>query len=95
MGTKQFNPFAEVSGKYGAPMGRREGNPANLQDVKRLHCRHQGGGEGYDRGGAYWGAPANVYGVWAMVDGEIICAYVRASSRLAAIAMVREGEDSA
>jgi hypothetical protein len=89
---KQFNPFPDVSCTYGAPMGRRGDNPANLIGVKRLCARFQGGGQGYDKGGAYWGTPSNVWGVWAHTGGETVCCYVRASSRLAAIHMVREGE---
>lgn len=89
--TAQFNPFAHVSGRFGAPMGRHGGNPSNLIGVKRLFCRYQGGDEGYDKGGAYWGAPSDVYGVWAKIDNEIICAYVRAESRATAISMVRGG----
>lgn len=89
---KQFDPFPEVSSRYGAPMGRRGDNPANLQGVKRLHARRQGGGEGYDRGGAYWGTPSNVWGVWAWLEGRVFCTYVRAASRAAAIDKVRKGE---
>ena len=85
----QFNPFPEVSSRCGAPMGRRGDNPANLQNAKRLHARRQGGGEGYDKGGAYWGTPSNVLGVWAWVDGQPCVVYVRANSRKAAIDMVR------
>ena len=88
---KQFDPFPPVSGKYGAPMGRHGDNPANLQDMKRLHARRQGGGEGYDRGGAYWGTPSNVWGVWGWIDGEPCVTYVRAWSREQAIKMVRDG----
>ena len=88
---KQFNPFPKLSCKYGAPMGRPEGNSSNLQDVKRLHARHQGGGDGYDKGCAYWGTPSNVWGVWAHIDGDVCCVYVRASSRQDAINQVREG----
>ena len=88
---KQFNPFPEVSARYGAPMGRRGDNPSNLQDVKRLHARRQGGGDGYDKGGAYWGLPSNVWGVWTTIYGEVICTYVRANSRLDAIAKVCGG----
>ena len=91
---KQFNPFPEVTSQYGAPMGRRDANPANLQDLPayKLHARRQGGGGGYDKGGAYWGTPSNVWGVWAWLDGKAVCCYVRASSRQAAIAKVISGE---
>ena len=88
---RQFDPFPPVSCIYGAPMGRRGDNPVNLQDAKKLHCRRQGGGGGYDKGGAYWGMPSNVYGVWAWMDGEAVVTYVRARSRQDAIAKVREG----
>lgn len=90
---KQFNPFCDVSGRYGAPMGRRGDNPANLEGLKRLHCRHQGGGQGYDKGGAYWGTPGNVYGVWGWIEGRPVVTYVRASGRQHAIEMVRKGSE--
>lgn len=86
---KQFNPFPEVSSRYGAPMGRRSDNPANLATAKRLHARRQGGGEGYDKGGAYWGTPSNVWGVWAWVDGAVCVVYVRANGRVDAIAKAK------
>lgn len=89
---KQFNPFPEVSSRYGSPMGRTGDNPANLQGLRRLHARHQGGGDGYDKGGAYWGSPSNVWGVWGWVDGWACVTYVRAPSRAAAIEKVRRGE---
>lgn len=89
---KQFNPFPDVSSRYGSPMGRCSDNFANLQDIKRLHARHQGGGDGYDKGGAYWGTPSNVWGVWGWVDGDVCCVYVRACSRQEAIDKVRRGE---
>ena len=84
---KQFDPFPEVSGKYGAPMGRRSDSHTLLKG--RLHARRQGGGQGYDRGGAYWGTPSNVWGVWGTAAGETVVTYVRASSREDAIAQVR------
>jgi hypothetical protein len=89
---KQYNPFPDVSCTYGAPMGRRGDNPSNLQGLKRLHARRQGGSDGYDKGGAYWGSPANVWAVWAWLDGGVCVAYVRASSRMHAIAKVYNGE---
>ena len=91
---KQFNPFHDVSCQYGAPMGRRNDNPANLQGFPtyKLRARRQGGGNGYDKGGAYWGSPSNVWGVWAWLDGEPVCCYVRAKSRSDAIAKIQSGE---
>lgn len=88
---KQFNPFPSVHCQYGAPMGRRSDNPANLMGLRRLHARHQGGRDGYDKGGAYWGTPSNVWGVWGWIDGRSCCAYVRASSRADALDKVRKG----
>lgn len=75
---KQFNPFPDMSCAYGAPMGRRSDNQLH----GRLYARRQGGGDGYDRGGAYWGTPSNVWGVW---DDDRNVVYVRASSREDAI----------
>lgn len=89
---KQYNPFPDVSCNYGAPMSRRGDNPANLIGIKRLHARHQGGGDGYDKGGVYWGTPSNVWGVWGWIGGEVCCVYVRAPSREKAVEMVRNGE---
>ena len=89
---KQFNPFPKLSSLYGSPMGRPGDNPLNLQGMRRLHARHQGGGDGYDKGGAYWGAPSNVWGVWGCIAGRPCVTYVRASSRIAAIDKVRRGE---
>ncbi len=88
---KQFNPFPDVSSRYGSPMGRRGDNPANLQGIKRLCARHQGGGDGYDKGGAYWGLPSNVWAVWARFDGQVVVAYVRANSRISAIEKIQKG----
>ena len=89
---KQYNPFPEVSSRYGSPMGRTGDNPANLQGMRRLHARRQGGSDGYDKGGAYWGTPSNVWGVWGRIDGEVCCVYIRAWSRQEAIDKVRNGE---
>lgn len=91
---KQFTSFSEVSSRYGAPMGRREhGDTDNIQGLRRLYARHQGCGDGYDKGGAYWGTPSNVRGVWGWVDGQVCCTYVRADTRTAALDEVRRGID--
>ena len=89
---KQFDPFPLVSGRFGAPMGRRGLEPATLRGVKKLHARHQGGSEGYDRGGAYWGYPSNVWGVWTKINGVPCVTYIRAGSREDAINQVRNAK---
>ena len=93
---KRFNPFPPVNASRGAPPGRDGDNPYNFQDLpksQRFHAKHQGGfGDGYDRGGAYWGFPSNVWAVWTRLDGEVVVTYVRAASREAAIHKARNPE---
>ena len=84
----RFDPFARVSCCRGALMGRTSDAPSNFVDAPVLYARHQGGGDGYDKGGAYWGTPSNVWAVW-LRGGEAVC-YVRASSRAAAIEKARQ-----
>lgn len=76
----RFNPFARVDCSRGAPMGRPCDAPGNFVDAPdaKLYARHLGGGDGYDRGGAYWGFPSNVWAVWTR-GGEAVV-YVRARS---------------
>ena len=83
----RFDPFQKVNCRYGAPMGRAGDAPGNFVDAPRLHARHQGGGEGYDRGGAYWGLPSNVYAVW--IRGGEAVTYVRAANERDAISKAR------
>jgi hypothetical protein len=94
--TKRFDPFDRVSSRYGAPMGRpsNSGLSAAWTPATRLCARHQGGGGGYDRGGAYWGFPSDVWAVWEHGRGEDGVAYVRAPSRQAAINMALEDSQS-
>lgn len=74
-----FDPFKKINCRYGAPMGRHGDDPASFPKDARLYARHSGGDGYYDKGGAYWGAPADVYAVWTR--GGEFCAYVRASSK--------------
>jgi hypothetical protein len=83
----RFNPFARVDGRYGAPHGRVSDAPGNFVDAPKLFAHHQGGGDGYDRGGAYWGLPSDVWAVWTP-GGEAVI-YVRAASRDSAIVAAR------
>lgn len=83
----RFNPFAKVSAKYGAPLGRH-GHDASMWDNEgKLYARHCGGDGYYDRGGAYWGH-SSVYAVWTRGGGY--CAYVEAASPSHAIAVVTD-----
>lgn len=83
--SKRFDPFSEVSSKYGAPMGRH-GHDANSWDRQgKLYARHCGGDGQYDKGGAYWGH-SKVYAVWTR--GGAWCAYVEAYTPTEAIAIV-------
>lgn len=75
--------FDDVSGRYGAPMGRTTyGTPENAAGKIRLFRVVLDSG-GYDDGGAYWGHGGALY---CATDGEDYRDFVRASSRLAAIA---------
>lgn len=83
----RFNPFRKVDGKYGAPLGRAGDAPAQYDGESELYARHCGGDGYYDRGGAYWGAPSDVFAVWTR--GGDFCAYVRANGKQSAINQVR------
>lgn len=84
----RFNPFARVTSRYGAPMGRHGVSPADFAyHVGPLYARHCGGDGYYDRGGAYWGH-SKVCAVWTR--GGKLCAYVEAYSPDEAIRLVRE-----
>ena len=52
----------DVSCRYGAPMGRGEWLPADPAAPIKLRLVRVPFVDGcYDRGGAYWGMPANLY----------------------------------
>lgn len=87
MEKKIFKAFDRVDSRYGAPMGRRDVGKIGFFD--NLCVCHQGGSDGYDRGGAYWGLPRNVYCVWVRGDGWNRRTYIRASSGADAIAKAR------
>ena len=96
----KFNPTPDVSSKYGAPMGRasksgywdRNGDWQALQVTENaapfrlVRCPLDSGG--YDRGGAYWGTPSNLY----YYEGPIsdISGYVRGNTRELAKEQVRK-----
>ena len=82
-----FNPFSEVSCRYGAPMGRPSDPPAAWDGETPLFGRHCGGDGTYDRGGAYWGH-SRVYAVYTEVGD--FCAYVEARSPRGAVDKVKD-----
>lgn len=95
----KLNPTPDVSGKYGAPMGRmshasftdKHGETfaltvnENAAPFRLVRCPLDRGG--YDRGGAYWGAPSNLY----YYEGPLtdINGFVRGNTRDAAKLAVR------
>jgi hypothetical protein len=67
----------EVSSKYGAPMGRRSsGSIEGLVHLRKVRL-YDGC---YDKGGAYWGGPYNLWCAW----NEESVVYFRAPNREAA-----------
>jgi hypothetical protein len=63
--------------QYGAQMGRRSDLARDTTDALTVRRVPLDNG-GYDPGGAYWGAPDDLYSVESAVTGEI--AYLRADS---------------
>ena len=81
--------IADVSSRYGAPMGRR-GDTRNppAGKVKVALRRIRINAQGYDAGGAYWGVGAPLY--WAGTESGDWEAYFRARDREAAKRYVAE-----
>lgn len=74
--------FPDVNSAYGAPVGRVEkGTPQAPKSVRVFRVRLNSGG--YDDGGAYWGCGLPLF---CATDGEDYRQFVRATSRLHAIA---------
>lgn len=82
-------PLSNVSSPFGSPMGRldclpKEGdNPAPKLRMERLEFVDQC----YDKGGAYWGLPENIY--YALNKDKGIRVFVRANDREEAKLKVR------
>lgn len=75
--TKRSQQMPDVSSKYGAPMGRAYLSSAYIPGTPSRCFRLRFVDGCYDDGGAYWGAPANVY--CASAPGLLW--FVRAKSR--------------
>jgi len=82
--------FVNDAGKWictGSQMGRRDELPDDRQTVRKLRLTRLSFVDGdYDRQGAYWGSPANVWCGWA--DGVRL--FVRADDRDAAKKFIQE-----
>lgn len=78
--------FENVDSHRGAPMGRREFTtpPTKPHSVKVFRVNLDSGG--YDDGGAYWGLGKPLF---CATDGADYRMFVRADSRLAAVAEFR------
>lgn len=84
--------FPEVSSTYGAPMGRREygSMPDHGRTVRVFRVRLDSGG--YDDGGAYWGRGPKP--LFCATDGADYLQFVRADSRLCAVASLEIPRDA-
>ena len=86
----------KVNGSHGSPMGRSSYNDLPHKAIK-VHLNYVPFIDGaYDRGGAYWGCPANLYCAEFQIYNEQEdkeyegCCFVRASSRTEAKETVRK-----
>lgn len=88
--------FHDESGAWictGSRMGRADCLPDNRAATGKLRLQRLPFVDGcYDRWGAYWGAPANVWCAWGDLDGEDLTTrlFLRADSRDEAKRKVRE-----
>ncbi len=72
----EYPTITKVDGRYGAPMGREAWKEAPEGPVKLFRLPLEDGA--YDFGGAYWGAPDNL---WCATDGSNFRAFVRAETK--------------
>lgn len=78
--------FGDVSGRYGAPMGRHDIGQMPEGKLYAFAAKCVSGG--YDEGGAYWGTGGREGWVHAVTDGHSFRRYVRAHKRSDALAEV-------
>jgi len=74
-----------VSSRYGAPMGRPNVLPANINERVKLHLEKMDMVDGdYDKGGAYWGGGSveKMYVAWRGITTDFaVRVYVRGITR--------------
>lgn len=88
---ERFTPWPNVSGKYGASMGRTC-DRIDLEGIPDSQIAVAGPAGEYDAGGAYWGYDVTngpVWAVWIKGKGRDGVAYVRARGRAGAISKAR------
>lgn len=89
-------PLTHVNSQYGAPMGRRDTHDDREFAGKVMLQRVPFVDGAYDRGGAYWGSPANLWRCYALIWMDDIKTdwhvdfFLRANSREEAKRKVRE-----
>ena len=84
-------PLKDLNCQYGAPMGRRDIEEIDTEFAGKVYLQYVPFVDGcYDRGGAYWGAPANLWRVYAEDEDLILDKFLRANSREAAKAAILE-----
>jgi hypothetical protein len=69
------------SSKYGAKMGRRNEIPSDYSGQKLRLTRLPFVDGAYDRWGAYWGCPANIWCAWGETEEGRVRVFVRADDR--------------
>lgn len=82
-------PLEELNCSRGAPMGRSSYCDMPPDEVGKAFLQQVPFVDGcYDRGGAYWGAPANLWRSYFELEGEdetlVFEQFIRANSRKAA-----------
>jgi hypothetical protein len=81
--------------RYGAQMGRRNEVPDDYAGEKLRMLRLPFVDGCYDRWGAYWGSPANVWCAWGESATERVRIFVRGNDRAAACREVLKALPSA
>ena len=78
------------SSKYGAQMGRRNQIPDDYAGEKLRLTRLPFVDGCYDRWGAYWGSPANIWCAWGESETEQVRVFIRSDSRDNAKVLIRQ-----
>lgn len=93
MAGKPFPYNVPVNGRYGAPMGRPSGGQGH-EEYQRLTLRRVPLYDGcYDKGGAYWGGPSDLWCAWS--PSRDVVRFVRAMRYWEAEHLIREEFPSA